>query len=68
MTSVLNNVPVRAAYDFGQKVEQLRGKTFLEAFNSLRAAVRLPTLKAARLKTRLRGSAQPEREVVPRGS
>lgn len=36
MTSVLNNVPGTGGYDFGQKVEQLRGKTFLEAFNSLK--------------------------------
>ena len=36
MTSVLNNVPGTGGYDFAQKVEQLRGKTFLEAFNSLK--------------------------------
>jgi len=36
--SPLQRVPGTSAYDFGQRLEQIKGQAFLEAYNSLRGA------------------------------
>lgn len=35
-SSILNSVPATGGFDFAQKVEQLKGKAFLEAFQALK--------------------------------
>lgn len=36
--SPLQRIPGTSAYDFGQRIEQIKGQAFLEAYNSLRGA------------------------------
>jgi hypothetical protein len=35
-SSIFNNIPATGGYDFAQKLEQLKGKAFLEAFTNLK--------------------------------
>lgn len=37
-TSIANNIPATGGYDFQQKVDQLKGQSFLQAFESLKGA------------------------------
>ncbi|MFG1389087.1 hypothetical protein [Xanthobacter versatilis] len=47
-TSVFNAIPGTGGYDFSQKVAQLKGQTFLEAFNSLRGAGAISEVEGAK--------------------
>lgn len=64
MSSVFNMVPGTAGYDFAQKLDQLKGQVFLEAFESLKgggAITEVEGLKAEQALARL-SAAQSEGE------
>jgi hypothetical protein len=45
---VLNAVPGTPTYDFGQRVEQIQGQTFLQAFESLRGGGAITEIEGQR--------------------